>query len=126
MFLLLTYLETWQVGMLQLDVVLLLEVLGYGALDRLAGLELQRKRLRVRWATRDVAHAVLATHRAAVRDLDLEAFDLFGELDALCIVQGLVELVDRLDVEDLAQELDHWLRFVEGCRAYFNANKLCF
>ena len=74
----------------------------------------------MRWASRHVAHTVLAPHGPAVRDLDLEAFDLFGEFDALCIVQRLVELVDRLDVEDFAKEFNHGLRFVECSRAYFN------
>ena len=35
----------------------------------------------------DVAHPVLSPHGPAVSDFDLQAFDLFGELDTLGIGQ---------------------------------------
>ena len=94
--------------------MLLLKVLGHRALDRLAGLELERKGLRVRRPSGHVAHAVLASHGSAVGDLDLEALDLLGELDALGVVERLVVLVYVGQVEYLAEELDHGLALVEG------------
>ena len=68
----LIYLEARQVGVAQLHLVLVQEVLGDGALDRLAILELQRERLHLRRTARHVAHAVLAPHRTAVSDLNLQ------------------------------------------------------
>ena len=98
----------------QLDLILVEEVLGHGALHRLPVLQLQGEALHLRGPPRDVTHAVLPPHAAAVRDLDLQALDLLRELDPLRVGQRLPLLLDVPDVEDLAHELDDGLGFVEG------------
>ena len=107
-FVLLADLETWQVWVAQFHLVLVEEVLGHGALDRLAVLELQREALHLRRPPRHVADAILPPHGSAVSDLDLEALDLFCELDSLRIGQRSPLVVDVPDVQHLAHEVDDW------------------
>ena len=52
-------------------------------------------------------------------DLDLEALDLLGELDALGVVERLVVLVYVGQVEYLAKELDDWLALVVADTSMF-------
>lgn len=74
-------------------------------------------RLHLCGSSGDVADSVLPPHGATVRDLDLQALDLLGELDPLAVCERLPLLVDVPDVQHLAHELDDRLRFVEGsCR----------
>ena len=109
-----THLKTWEVCEPQLDLILVEEVLGHGALHRLPVLQLQREALHLRGPPRHVTHAVLPAHAAAVRDLDLQTLDLLGELHPLRVGQRLSLLVDVSDVQNLAHELDDWLSLVEG------------
>ena len=109
-----THLKTWEVCEPQLDLILVEEVLGHGALHRLPVLQLQGEALHLRGPPRHVTHAVLPAHAAAVRDLDLQTLDLLRELDPLRVRQRLPLLLDVSDVEDLAHELDDGLSFVEG------------
>ena len=51
---------------------------------------------------------LLAVERASL------TFDLFGELDTVGVCEGAGLLVDVVDVQDLAHELDDRLGLVEG------------
>ena len=66
------------------------------------------------WPPSHIAYSVLSPHRTAVRDLNLQALDLLREFDALRIIQRLVVLIYRLDIKNLAQEINDGLRLVEG------------
>ena len=50
-------------------------------------------RLSLCGASSDVADAVFASHSAAVSDFDLQTADLFGELDALGVVERPTDVV---------------------------------
>ena len=127
-----THLETWEVCEPQLDLILVEEVLGHGALHRLPVVQLQGEALHLCWPPGDVTHlhtagylhtstgfllnthSVLPPHGTAVCDLDLETANLLGELDPLRVGERLALVVDVSDVEDLAHEVDGGLGFVEG------------
>lgn len=71
-------------------------------------------RLHLSGAASDVAHTILATHLAAVGDLDLQTLDLLRELDALRIGERFALLVDVANVQHLAHEVNDWLSLVES------------
>ena len=68
-------------------------------------------------STRDIADSVFAPHGAAVRDFNLETFDLLGEFDALRVGEAshLSQIVSS-NVEYFAHEVDDALRFIESRR----------
>ena len=78
-------------------------------------------RLHLCGSSRHIADAILAPHRTAVGDFDLEPLDFLGELDALRIGQRFALLVDVSDVQHLAHELNHRLRLVERGSRYCKA-----
>ena len=127
-----THLKTWEVCEPQLDLILVEEVLGHGALHRLPVVQLQGEALHLRGPPGDVTHldtagihfhqhwvildthSVLPPHGTAVCYLNLETANLLGELDPLRVGERLALVVDVSDVEDLAHEVDGGLGFVEG------------
>ena len=88
-------------GEAKLHLVLVEEVLGHRALHRLPVLQLEREALHLCRAPRHVADAILALHRAAVGDLDLEPLDLLGELDAHGVGERLALVLYIPNVQDL-------------------------
>ena len=102
----------------QLHLILVQEVLGHRALHRLPVLQLEGEALHLRRAPRNIAHPILALHRAAVGDLNLEALDLLGELDALGVGERSALIIDVPYVQHLAHEIDHRLRLEEGRRRH--------
>ncbi len=85
----------------QLHLILVQEVLGHRALHRLPVLQLEGEALHLRRPPRNITHAILALHRPAVGDLNLEALDLLGELDAHGVGERLALIVDIANVQHL-------------------------
>ena len=100
--------------MTKFHLVLVQEILGHRALDRLTIFQLQREGLQLSWSPGHVTDSILPPHGSAVGDLDLQSFDLLRELDSLRIRQGFSLLVDVTNVQDFAHEFDDRLCLVKG------------
>ena len=87
MLLFLANLQARQVGILELQVIFLLEILGHCALHSLSTLQLQRKRLMAGRAAGNITHAVFPLHLSTVGHFHLQALDL-GEAYALRVHEG--------------------------------------
>jgi hypothetical protein len=130
---LLSYLQARQVRVSQLHLVLVQEVLGHRALDRLAVLQLQWEaersgcvsikgsalglkflRLHLCRASGDIANTVFPPHGTTVGDLNLQTLDFLGEFDSLGVCQRFSLFIDIPDIQHLTHELNHRLRFVES------------
>ncbi len=97
----------------QLHLILVQEVLGDRALHRLPVLQLEGEALHLRRAPRNITNPILALHRPAVGDLNLEALDLLGELDAHGVSERLALIVDIANVQHLRIKIIYYPPFLD-------------